>query len=316
MIQINILAHGFDRFEFTSKSLEFLKKIKEENKKKIKLLICVDFNTEHQKIWEEKRKDLIKSNLFTELLFINNPGNNYMQKINKVIENSDCEFSCSMDDDILISNFLWDFIIENINVLQDEKNLFLAPLISNGIPTVDLFIEDFCDSEEKNELKNMFKNTKIENFWGVNYSSLNKEREVWDFSFYDDVKKINHYYKGIHPVRVSSEIHEKIALIICQKLEKFLFEKNFKIEKYNFPYFCNSFYFIKTNTWEKIIKDKSLYVDDYDEVPLNLYMQKNNLNMNFIRNGFCLHMAYNTIGNYKQKIIEKYFIENFIKKID
>jgi hypothetical protein len=90
---------------------------------------------------------------------------------------------------------------------------------------------------------------------------------------------------------------------------------NFFLEKYKLPYFCNSFYFIKTSTWKKIINNKSLFRDPYDEVPLNIYRESNDLNMVFVRNGFCLHMAYNTINTNNQKNIEKYYIENFIKKI-
>ena len=38
-IQINLLIHNSDRLNFTLKSLDFLKKIKNENKEKIKLVI-------------------------------------------------------------------------------------------------------------------------------------------------------------------------------------------------------------------------------------------------------------------------------------
>ena len=311
MIQINLLAHNSDRLHFTSKSLDFLKKIKETNKETIKLVIVFTDNHEH---WSYISDNLNKNNIMTELLYIPDGYNNYLNKINSVV-NTECEYSCSMDDDILISNYVWDYIIENISILEDETNLFLSPLISNGIPSTDIFIEDFFSEIDKNEINDIFINTKIDNYWGVDYSSLNKNRKFWDMGYYNDVDKLEHYYKGIHPVRVSIEAHRKIANVICDNIDKMVSNNKFKIEKYKLPYFCNSFYFIKTSNWQKIIKDKSLFKDPYDEVPLNLFMQNNNLNMLFIRNAFCLHMAYNTIGAEEQKKIEKYFIENFIEKL-
>jgi hypothetical protein len=311
MININLLSHNNDRITFIDKSIDFLMKIKEANKDKIMLSVYI---TTRYQFWDEISKKLEKNGIINRIIEVKNGPNNYLNKIKKCIE-IDCTYSCSMDDDVLISNYLWDFIIENIEILDDESNLFLAPLISNGIPSVDLFIEDFCDESENNIMKDIFKSTYIDNMWGVDYSELNKNRMEWSQEFYQDVTNINHFYKGIHPMRVSLHAHQKMAEIICNKKDKFISDNNFKIEKYKFPYFCNSFYFIKTENWRRIINDNTLFRDPYDEVPLNLYMEKNNLNMLFIRNGFCLHMAYNTIGTNNQKNIEKYYIENFIKKI-
>jgi len=310
MIQINILAHNSDRIIYTLKSIDFLKLI--NNKDKIKVVICYGENSD---LWINKVNELNMIGISSEARFIPNGGNNYMDKIESLVE-SDCEYSCSMDDDILISNYLWDYMIENINILDDESNLFLAPLISNGIPSVEIFIEDFCNDSDKKIMYDIFKNTKIDNYWGVDYSSLNYPKLEWNGPvFYNKVSELNHYYKGIHPVRISLEAHSTISNIICNNKEKIVESNNFFLQKYRLPYFCNSFYFIKTSTWKKIINDKSLFRDIYDEVPLNIYRESNDLNMVFVRNGFCLHMAYNTINTNNQKNIEKYYIENFIKKI-
>ena len=312
-IQINLLIHNLDRIIYTSKSLNFLKKIKSENKQKIKLVI---FGGERKEYYNYLLNDLILNGIQTDYVFIVKSSTNYLNKIRYCVDNAKSEYSCCMDEDILISNFLWDFMIENVDILQNNKNLFLSPLISNGIPTVDLFIEDFFNYEEKESIHELFTKTKIDNYWGVDYSSLNKHRETWDYkNYYDDVKKINHHYKGIHPVRVSYEAHLKIAEIISTRPKKMVENSNFLIENFNFPYFCNSFFIIKTSTWKKIIYSKELYRDMFDEVPLNLYTEKNNLSMCFIRNGFCLHMAYNTIGIESQKNIERYYYNNFLTKI-
>ena len=317
ILQVNILVHNTDRLNFTIRTIDEIKKIK--NKRGVIIVICFSNNHESH-IWQEISSKLIDSGLSSIAVCVDKTdeiGLNYMNKI-KYLINSEYRYSCSMDDDILISSYLWDYIIDNLEILDDEKNLFVAPLISNGIPSVDLFIDDFCTVDERESLHSTFINTKIENLWGANYEVLNRERSTWGMDFYDDVRKIDHHYKGIHPVRVSIDAHNKLAEYICKDSKKLLAENEYSMDVLKFPYFCNSFYFIKTETWKKIIEDESLFRDPYDEVPLNLYMEKNNLNMVFIRNGFCLHMAYNTINtpekNY-QKEIEKYYQLNLIDNI-
>jgi len=317
MLQINILAHNTDRIEFTRKSLNEIRKIR--NNKKIYVVICFS-NIQESSIWETESSEFVRLGISSNSICIDKRdeiGTNYMSKIEH-LANSEYKYSCSMDDDILISSHVWDYIIDNLEILDDNSNLFVSPLISNGIPSVDLFIEDFCTDEQKNEMHQIFIKTKIDNMWGANYESLNKIRKKWNYEFYEDIYKIDHYYKGIHPVRVSIEAHNKLAEYICGEPLKLMGPNNYRLEKLKFPYFCNSFYFIKTDTWKKIINDKSLFRDPYDEVPLNLYMEKNNLNMVFIRNGFCLHMAYNTINTphrIYQKEIEEYYKLNLINKI-
>lgn len=309
MIQINILAHNSERGEYTKKSIEFLSKIKEENKSKIKFIIS--FSRSYNPGYLEQFKNILNSTGI-EFLFLESNGP-YMEKIYHFIE-SECKYSCSMDEDIMINTFLWDYLIENIEILDDEKNLFLTPLISNGVPSTDMFIEDFCNSEEKEELEKIFCEDEIPNMWGVDYTSLNYEKDKWDSKiFFERIMEINHPYKGIHPMRMSSRAQSKLAEIICNNTDKFLNQKEFSIEKTKFPYFCNSFFFIKTEIWKKIVLDNSLYIDPFDEVPLNLYRQLKDLNMVFVRKGFCVHMAYNTINN--QSEVERYFYSNLLNKI-
>ena len=311
-IQINILSH-YNRENFFEFIFNYLVKIKDENKKLIKIVI---HQTNNPLFWNDVSNKLNTNNIETSLMGI---GPDYMTKIFNSFK-TDCEYSCSMDDDILINNYLWDYIIENIDILSDDDNLFLAPLISNGIPSVDYFIEQFFDVDEKKELNDIFRSTTIpQGLWGVDYNSLNKHTnsEEWiPNNFYDEVSKINHYYKGIHPIRVSYPAHLKLVHLIIKNFSKFEMNNNYELMSVKRPYFCNSFYFIKTKTWEKINYDKSLICDGFDEVPLNMYKDRHNLNMIFVKNGFCIHMAYNTIGSHLQKVIQDYYITELEKLIN
>jgi hypothetical protein len=316
MIQINILVHSTKRMLFTSKSLDFLMKIKDENKKKIKLLIHVT-NLSDINFWTDKLNSILACGIDAKIecsTFDNIYNNTYNSKIQQSIE-TNCEYSCSMDDDIMMSNYLWDYMIENISILDDPKNLFLSPVISNGIPSVDMFIQDFCNIDETTIMHDIFNTTHISDMWGVDYSSLNYPKSEWNLEFYEQVRKLQHYYKGIHPMRVSVQAHVEMAKIICNKYEELFNKNNYNIQYYKFPYFCNSIYFIKTDIWKRVINDKTLYRDLYDEVPLNLYRENHNLNMAFVRKGFCIHMAYNTIGKGNQECVENYIMNTLLPKL-
>jgi len=309
-IQINILSHHKVREPFFNFVYYYLVKIKDENKNLIKIV----FHTSYDSPFYTNMSKLLNDNGIESSIM--NFGPNYMVKVKNCIE-SDYEYSCSMDDDILINNYLWDYMIENIDILKDEKNIFLAPLISNGIPGTDYFINDFMNEEEKLTMNNLFKNTNIPSMWGANYSMLNNHtinaREWYPDNFYDEVSRINHFYKGIHPIRISLESHMKMAEIVMKNFDKIDQKSNYELMFVKRPYFCNSFYFIKTQTWKNIIHDKSLICDGFDEVPLNMYKDRNNQDMVFVKNGFCIHMAYNTIGQ-GQGIVQNYYMSE-LKKI-
>jgi hypothetical protein len=103
---------------------------------------------------------------------------------------------------------------------------------------------------------------------------------------------------------------------VMKNYHKFDEKGNYYFESIKRPYFCNSLFFIKTEEWKKIISDRSLFRDGYDEVPLNLYKDNHDLNMCFARNGFCIHMAYNTIGPNKQKLVQDYYTKELNKIIE
>lgn len=308
IIQINILPFNSNRLSFTKKSLNFLCKIKNENKKKINVVIFADKNI---KEWNEISEDINKKGVLSKVI----PSSGYMPKIIEAVK-TECEYSCCMDEDVIMNQYVWDYLIENVNCLDNDKNLLLSPLLSNGIPTVEMFIESFFDEREKDELYEIFNRTYIPNLWGVNYESLNLNSKLWDYNtFYNEVKKINHHYKGMHPVRISYDAHMKIAEFICNKKEKFLSKQNYKIKEVDLPYFCNNIYLIKTKVWSKIINDSTLFKDGFDEVPLNIYKEKNNKNMVFVDNSHAVHMAYNTLNIFKpnhQSMVERYYHKNFL----
>lgn len=290
----------------------FLNKI--NNKNNIHLLLLL--NNVNPTFFE----NIIKTNLidikYSIILFDNN--NNYINKIKTFIDftkKNNLQYCMKFDNDIIINNYTLDYMINNISLLNDDNNLFITPTLSSGIPTTDYFIEDFFNKEEKEEISRIFLKTDMpEDLWGFNYKMLNDytiHSDTWDnIKFVNKLNELNYYYKGIHPIRINKEAIEYMNRTILKYKNKIYDEQDYKIQiNTNYSYLCNSIFIIDVNKYYDIVNNKELYVDPFDEVPVNKYCQINKLNGIYIRNTFTIHPIYNTIPNFQ--LLEQQFFKSF-----
>jgi hypothetical protein len=313
-ITINYLAN--ERTQYFKPMFNQLIKIKDENKKKINVNMLV--SKPHDENIDIKL--LTDNGIEAEIIYLPESGRHYMCKVENAVKIAG-DYIISLDEDVFLNNHIWDYMIENCDILDDDKNLLFSPLLSTGIPTVDWFIEQFFDEEERNLLFEKFKNTYIMESnctppgCGVlNKCTIDSDKE-WDSEyFYEETKKLATHYKGVHPVRVSEELQSLLVDLVLKHKNK-LFEKmDYELFFNNDrPYFCNNVYMIKTSTYRKIIDDASLFVDKFDEVPVNTFRKIHDLNMVFIKNSFGVHPSYNWIGMDRYtELADKFFkgIEN------
>lgn len=233
--------------------------------------------------------------------------NNYMTKVSfatQFAKENNISYLMKHDNDILMSSYMYNYLYENRGVLEDPQNLILSPTLTTGIPSVEQFIDDFLDPSEQVLARHIFCDYTFEtDTWGVDFSPLNaftKDAKEWNSkAFFEGVKKINHHYRGIHPVRMHIPSILYIAQQTIQYKEKILGPGEFSLVKDTVsPYFCNSVYIIKRDVYETIQNDESLRVDAYDEVPLNKYREKNNLTLLYTKNGAAIHFMYNCLTHY------------------
>jgi len=258
---------------------------------------------------------------FEASLFITHEAlTNYIHKV-ETCANYNYEYSIKLDEDIIMGPQSWDYLFENLHLLDNDENLILSPALSSGIPTVDSFIKYNFSNEQKEEIEGLFSTTVIGNAWGVNYSSLNQFLNNYNSDvFFNGVNNFQHHYKGIHPTRVNFAVQNKINEFVKSNIDKFLENRNFIVEELKRPYFCNSFFAIKTKQWKEILDSKNLFVDNFDEVPLNRYRENTGKKFLFIVNTFAIHTLYNTLWEYnEQDMINKSeeelynFIFNYVK---
>lgn len=316
IIHINYLSHQRNNFQDYWKVTSFLLNgIKPENKLKIKLFILAtqeyDWNI------------YMPNGIDYEIIYFNNDRDNYINKI-KFATSKDNKYSVKLDEDCFFSCFVWDYIIENISILDDSENLLVAPLLSNNIPLVDLFLESFIKDElVKKKVYNLFLNQSMPNgLWGIDYSPLNSVTigsEKWDIvDYYDSVKCLDTNKKGIHPIRLSAEAQVLLNNYILDNIDRLFSPHDFVMKVIDRPYFTTSTFIIKTSIWKKLLKIKA--EDNFDEIQLNIYKNKYNKKLIYVSNGFGIHTVYNTIfGNKNQWNIgmengEEYEIE-FVREL-
>ena len=218
-------------------------------------------------------------------------------------------------------------MINNVGVLENDENLLLSPIMTNNIPSCDLFIDSAIkDVKVVEKVKEFLINRPMPNgLWGVNYEPLNKytiNADVWDYKkFYNGVRELGTEVMGIHPIRISYEAQVEINEYIINNLSIITNINEYSITEFDAPYFTNSLFLIKTDIWRDIINSST---DSFDEISLNNYKSITNKKIMFINNGFGLHLLYNTIyGNNNRwgigmadgELYEKSVYDRLINKI-
>lgn len=297
MININFLP--WNRVHFLEYNISQLIKLDDETKKLIKVTF---HNSGEQEI--SKYIDILKSNdiLFENCLY--QPGFNYPQKV-KQASSSDCEFSISCDEDCLCPTYSWKQLIDSRKFLNDEV-CCVMPNISNGIPSFD----EFLDSNLKHlseKYYTLLKDVYLGNIWGVNYHDLNGWSDIDDF--YNRVCVINHFYKGIHPIRLSRNIQIELLKDISENLNDILSEKPFEVKICSRPYMCNNMFIMRTSEWANAIQNFSR--DPFDEVSINIYREHNNKKYLIIKSANVVHPFYNIFDDAVE--LANVFYDKYIK---
>lgn len=283
-----------------------------KNKHRIKLLILTDKDDDLTKY-----VDILEGKEIDYKIGIAPIENNYLVKANTAVQFAESQlipYLMKHDNDILCPPHMYDYLINNLDVLDDSKNLLLTPTLTSGIPTIEQFMNDFCSQQEKEYLHSLFIEHKFGPLWGADFTPLNKhtiEAKSWNpYAFYKEVKNIPHHYKGIHPVRIYDKAIFTLNDIVLSRKHEIFQERKCSLVYDNFsPYFCNSIFLIKRDTYKTILDSKDLYVDAFDEVPLNRYRDNNKLNIVYTENGAAIHVIYNCIthhGIYERMFMAKY----------
>jgi hypothetical protein len=289
---------------------------KSQNKNNWKLLILT-----HTNDTDFYREILNTTNIHYHAINVTQ-DNNYLVKANTACsyaEQHNFPYVMKCDNDLFLKSNTLDYMIDNLHLLENSRHLTIGPVLTSGIPGIEYFKEQFLDDDAQKRIETLFLQTNFYDRDGACYNFLNKhtlDAQEWKKEdFFESLKKMDHHYKGLHPIRVNEKSLRFLNNYIIANKHRFMENNELSmIENDNSPYLCNSIFCIKTDTYRNIISNQSLYVDGYDEVPLNKYCWQNNMNHLFVKNGYAIHMYYNWSSNHMDK--EKKFCDSFFDNLE
>lgn len=243
--------------------------------------------------------------------------NNYLVKASAACsyaEEHQFPYLMKCDNDIFLKSTTLDYMVDNLHLLENSKHLTLGPVLTSGIPGIEYFKNTFLDDEAQKQIERLFLQTNFYDRDGACYQFLNKhtlQANEWNASdFFESMRTMDHHYKGLHPIRVNPESIVFLNNYIIANKERFMQNGELSIiDNDQSPYLCDSIFCIKSDTYSTILKTPSLFVDGYDEVPLNKYCWQNDMNHIFVNNGYAIHMYYNWMNGYIEN--EKEFCRSF-----
>lgn len=311
MINIYYLQH---RRNFLPILFYFLNRIKPENKKQIQLFLL---NTDIRIIDQSQFPQDISVHIVD---FSYNTFNNFRDKFLFALK-QDSEYFFKLDEDIIFSEHVWNYMIENAKIVKQPDIITLSPIINIGVPSCDYFIDAFCTEEQKRIIDNIFLSVNIQDTagksWGINeFDALNQHTirsQTWNKDvFQQTLAACQTHLKGVHPIRFCYEAQEFMMKVVLDNLSKFLSPNNFSpfCDPY-ISYLVNDICLYET---EKIRKVKDEFgIDPYDEIPMNLFAQKYKLKHVFIQNAFALHTFFAYVSRKDaSKWKHMYNLEHFI----
>jgi hypothetical protein len=325
MIQINLFTSSTNslRLPLTKAALRELSQITDANKQKIELLIYHSIQDEDK--WAEIAQPVAESGI--EVTLVGMHDDTYIDKV-RIAQQTNHKYSCKWDDDVFVNHDVWNFMIDNVEVVDSPDVSILTPCLSNGMPSVDMFIEDFLTEEEAKTAYDICIRDNVQlGIFGCNYQSLYdyvKNTKKWDGrAYWNKVVSIDPtlnkaglpwYYsivKGVHPARFSYDFNMLIAKHAESNLDKLKNSSNLYLQKgYPTPYLCNNLFIASTQFY---IDSQELFFDHWDEGQINMLSQNRGQNPAFVRNCYGIHMAYGCTN--RQKEIEKYYIDNIFSKL-
>lgn len=234
----------------------------------------------------------------------------YLDK-SRVVSRAKSKLVMKLDEDIFMTSPVWErFLIDTFEEMPMQT--VIAPVISSGIPGVELFLSNFSDRAFATHFREKLALVKIPNAWGANYESLfGKYRAENPEGFFAAVRELNHHYKGVHPLRFSEDLQrELIEYVIETSSWENPLPSPRRTEISSAPYFCNSAFVTSTLLYREVIEgidNGVFFTDGFDEVALNQYLDQRGRPLLFNCATAAIHPSYNTIGPNYAEISDNFF---------
>lgn len=230
----------------------------------------------------------------------------------------------NLDDDILFEPGALAALLASASRLHARSECaVLSPLISTGVPSVELFAKAVLSHTEDARLRGCFARATLPDGYGMtkaNWSVLNPMPDPWDEDvFFDKLARLPYdemcQYSPerplnsacdnlcAHPVRLDDacmSLASRLAIgaLLRGPLEARAAQRpdapSIDVPQPAFPYFCNSVWLMRLDDYERIISSDELFVDAIDENAMARWVHRAGRHICLVRGAFALHPAYSS----------------------
>lgn len=234
------------------------------------------------------------------------------------------------DEDLIVSPQTWVRLLTVApQVLKNPLTTLLTINLSTGIPSWYNFGQVFLSKKERKQILSFLAKTKIPgHLWQKDYSPLSnylKSKTTWqENKYWQKMNTLATPFKGLHPIRIYLYLPFFINSLVLNRFVQFQTQKvSQRINKVKDRYLCNSFFIMEYKLYQKIFEDKSLYLDTYDEIPVNLYKNRIKGHFAFLADSLGVHYLYNSVYDQNLKVgqqklsgreVEDWLISQFVLK--
>jgi hypothetical protein len=211
------------------------------------------------------------------------------------------EVILKVDDDIFMSEDSWSSLLDQA-LIGDDATIY-SPVVSTGVPSVELFMEQYLTESEEIELRALLAKVQFpEKLWSVDYTSLNGKYQEGYGEFLYSVANLRTDYLGIHPVRIS---HEAQALLLEHGLTALkrgiVREPNEDLELSS-TYFCNNVFSIPRPMARRLLLGllfRKFRYDGYDELGINWLLSEGGATHQILKKALALHPSFNSATGFE-----------------
>lgn len=229
------------------------------------------------------------------------------------ISRAKSDFIMKCDEDIFMTSATWAAFITRSLEADWTNTKVVSPIVSSGIPSYELFLAHYGSPSLVGEMEQILATVQIPgDLWGADYRKLEGiYRDDGAEAFFRVVKRLNHPYKGIHPLRLSEEGQRRLVRFCID-------EQNWRrpdldlgwVEIAVSPYFCNSAFISTTSFYREAVEGMAsgrFFSDGFDEVALNQALDLDGRKILFDAACVAIHPSYNSIGLVYSDLSDDFF---------
>lgn len=214
---------------------------------------------------------------------------------------SPAEVIVKVDDDIFMDKNSW--LLFLASAMKSESDVLLSPVITTGLPSVELFVQHYLTDSEAEEVRELFDAVVFPNsLWGVDYSTLNFRYRLGLEQFLRAVKALPTDYLGIHPVRISPEAQARLLQLGLKALDRGIVQQVKDDLEESTSYFCNNVFSLHRSSARKLIRGfflRRFRFDGYDELGINWLISRGFVRHYVIKKALAIHPSFNSAPGFE-----------------